>query len=307
MGEKIRKAIEVFRKGGIVIFPTDTVFGVGCRIDDEEAIEKFFLIKRKPKKSPVPILVDSTEMAQKYLKPVSSEVIDKLMKPYWPGGLTIVLPCVLEKVQKRLIGSGGTLGVRVPDHGTILKVIKSIGVPIIASSANFYGDKTPYRFFDIDKKFIALVDFALDGRCTKKIPSTVIDCSKKPWKILREGAVKIQDPELEIQNPNRNIILSIDTSSNKNIIVGLKLNEQEHLLKQRVGLQKAQVALPMISKILKKYSIDLKEINEIKVNTGPGSFTGLRVGISIANVLGAFLKIPINGKKIRELVEPVYK
>ncbi len=102
-------------------------------------------------------------------------------------------------------------------------------------------------------------------------------------------------------------VLFIDTSSNKEIKVGLRLNGKEHVLKQKVGLKRAQVVLPMIDSLLKKYSIDLKEIDGILVNTGPGSFTGLRVGISIANALGFFLKIPINNRKVGDLVEPAYK
>src|SRR4030043_1719240 len=104
MEKNIEKAIKILKQGGIVIFPTDTVFGVSCRIDMEDAVEKLFEIKGKPEKRPAPVLVDSVEMAQEYLKPVSSEVMNKLIKPYWPGGLTIVLPCLSEKVSKRLVG-----------------------------------------------------------------------------------------------------------------------------------------------------------------------------------------------------------
>ena len=191
MDKNVKKAVEVLNQGGIVIFPTDTVFGIGCRVDDKKAVEKLFKIKRKLQESVAPVLVGSTEMAQQYLKPIPKDVFQKLIKPYWPGGLTIVLPGISGKVSARLQSSDGTLGVRMPDHTTVLKIIKSIGIPIVGSSANFYGDKAPYKFSEIDKKLIALVDFVLVGRCGQKVPSTIIDCSKKPWKILRQGAVKL--------------------------------------------------------------------------------------------------------------------
>lgn len=105
----------------------------------------------------------------------------------------------------------------------------------------------------------------------------------------------------------KNIILLIDTSSNQEIKVGLKVNDQEYVLKQKIGVQKAQVVLPMVEKILKKYNLELQNLTGIEVNSGPGSFTGVRVGISIANALGFVLKVPINGKKVGELVEPVYE
>lgn len=101
--------------------------------------------------------------------------------------------------------------------------------------------------------------------------------------------------------------LIIDSSNNKEIVVGLQIDSKKYFLKHKTDSRKAQVILPMIEKILKKHSIKLDDLDEIKVNAGPGSFTGLRIGTSIANVLGFALKIPVNGKNIGELVEPVYK
>lgn len=101
--------------------------------------------------------------------------------------------------------------------------------------------------------------------------------------------------------------LYIDSSDNKLIIVGLKIGDKKYLLKHKVDSKKSQVILPLIDEILQKHSLKLKNIGGIEVNTGPGSFTGLRVGISIANALGFFLKIPINRKKIGEMACPKYK
>ncbi|MEK7502740.1 MAG: tRNA (adenosine(37)-N6)-threonylcarbamoyltransferase complex dimerization subunit type 1 TsaB [Patescibacteria group bacterium] len=102
-------------------------------------------------------------------------------------------------------------------------------------------------------------------------------------------------------------ILVIDTSDSKNIRVGIKINGKSKYISSNAKVLKAQAVLPLIDKVLKANNINLSDINKIKVNTGPGSFTGLRVGISIVNALGFFLKIPINGKKVGKLVEPRYK
>lgn len=102
------------------------------------------------------------------------------------------------------------------------------------------------------------------------------------------------------------VILIIDTSDNKEIKVGLIVNGVKHQIIKE-GSRKAQLVLPMIEEVLKNCQIKLEEITEINVNTGPGSFTGLRVGIAIANALGFGLGIPVNGKKPGELVEPKYK
>lgn len=104
---------------------------------------------------------------------------------------------------------------------------------------------------------------------------------------------------------NRNIILKIDTSNNKEIQVGLDIDGQMFFHKSPVD-RKTQAVLPLTEKLLIENKLTLKDITEINVNAGPGSFTGLRVGVSVANALGFLLEIPINGKKVGELVEPVY-
>lgn len=188
----IQQVIKVLKNGGIVIYPTDTAFGIGCRIDDEKAIERLFKIRERPKNQATPVLVDSLQMAQKYLLPIPKEVIDKLIKPYWPGALTIILPCKTDKVPKLVTGGGETLGIRVPDHPVALELIKRVGVPILGPSANFHGEKTPYRFEDLDKELVKLVDYVVTGNCTLKQQSTVVDCSKKPWRIIRRGAIELK-------------------------------------------------------------------------------------------------------------------
>lgn len=102
------------------------------------------------------------------------------------------------------------------------------------------------------------------------------------------------------------MVLLIDTSSNKQIIVGLRIDGKEDQIKQEIGMQKAQVVLPLIDTLLKKHKLTPSDLTGIEVNTGPGSFTGLRVGVAIANAIGYTLQIPINGQKPGELIEPVY-
>ena len=286
--EEIRKGIKVLKEGGIVIFPTDTAFGIGCRIDDEKAIERLFEIRKRPRIQATPVLVDMLEMAQEYLLPIPRNVIDKLIKPYWPGALTIILQSRIDKVPELVRGGKEALGVRMPDHSIALALIKGIGVPILGPSANFHGEKTPYRFEDLDGKLIKLVDYVVLGECTLRQQSTVIDCSEKPWRIIRQGAVKVQSAKL------KNIIkLIIDTSSNKEIKVGLRTDTKEYVIKETVRHHKAQVVLPLIDKLLYRQKLKITDINSIDVNVGHESFTGIRVGMSIANALSFALGIPI--------------
>ena len=194
MEQEILKAIDIFKNGGIVIFPTDTAFGIGCRIDDEKAIQRLFKICKRPQSMATPVLVESEEMAKRYIEDVPKDV-HELMEKYWPGALTIVLKCKKELVPSFVRGGGNTLGVRVPNHEKILKIIKGVGVPILGTSANFHGEKTPYEFSDLNKELVKLVEFVVSGETTVKKQSTVIDASSKPWRILRLGSVDIK-PEL---------------------------------------------------------------------------------------------------------------
>ncbi|CAN5132028.1 hypothetical protein BH11PAT1_BH11PAT1_5400 [soil metagenome] len=190
--EQIEQAIKVLQEGGIVIFPTDTAFGVGCVLDNEKAVEKLFHLRKRPENKATPVLVDTVTMAQRYLQPIPQNVIDRLIEPYWPGALTIVLPCLPDKIPSFARGQGDTLGVRIPDHPLARAIIRGLQKPILGPSANFAGGNTPYAFEDLDRELIKLVDFVIEGECTVKQASTVIDCSVKPWKIVRNGAVKIE-------------------------------------------------------------------------------------------------------------------
>lgn len=192
MKKNIQRAIEILRHGGIVIFPTDTAFGIGCRIDNEEAVKRLFHIRKRPEENATPVLVDTVTMAQKYLKPIPQEVIDQLIEPYWPGALTIILESRTDRVPSLVRAGGTTLGVRIPDHPVARSLIRETGVPILGPSANFHNEKTPYSFADLNPKLVALVDYVIAGDTSEKQASTIIDCTKHPWTILREGAVKLE-------------------------------------------------------------------------------------------------------------------
>ncbi len=100
--------------------------------------------------------------------------------------------------------------------------------------------------------------------------------------------------------------LLIDTSDNKKIKIGLKIDKKSFYLNSNPTTLKSQVVLILIDKLLKKHGLHIKDVTQIEVNLGPGSFTGVRVGVSVANALGFSLKIPVNGKKVGDLAEPLY-
>jgi len=191
MDNKIQEAIKVLKQGGIVIFPTDTAFGIGCRMDDVQAVEKLFSIRKRSPQQAVPVLFNSVEMVEKYTLGIPQKVRSELMEKYWPGALTIILPANLTKVPKLIRGGGVSIGTRIPAHEVPLSLITGLGVPLIGTSANFHGEPTPYKLADIDPKLHHLVDYLVPGTTTLQKESTVIDCTKEPWEIRRQGAVKL--------------------------------------------------------------------------------------------------------------------
>lgn len=183
--------IEILKRGGVAIFPTDTVMGIGCRIDDKKAVEKVFGIKKRSPQQAVPILVSSIAMAREYVTSIQKDVEGKLMEKYWPGGLTIILPAEKTKVSSLLRGGGENIGLRIPAYKMVQELIEAVGVPIIGTSANFHGEKTPITQVDLNPDLVSLVDGLLEGDSLGQVSSTIIDVTVAPWKVLRMGAIEI--------------------------------------------------------------------------------------------------------------------
>lgn len=186
----IDKAVSVLRDGGIVIFPTDTVWGIGCRFDCVESVKKLYEIRKRPVEKAVPVLVSSVAQASLYYQNIDAKMLE-LVEKYWPGGLTVVAECNFEKVIPEVRGGGATIGLRMPNNDVLLEIISKVGVPILGPSANFSGEKTPTKRSELNPELVSLVDFVVEGECGGNLASTVIDCSKNPWQIIRQGAIEI--------------------------------------------------------------------------------------------------------------------
>ena len=181
----IKEAVNRFKTGGVVIFPTDTVYGIGCTISKKRAVRKIYKIRRDKPTKPQLILVSSINQAFKY--GFFDELAKKFAKMFWPGPLTVVVRA-RAKVPKSIRSQGETVGIRMPNQPPLLEIIRQVGEPILAPSANFHGNRPPGSFAEIDKKLLALVDYAIDianlpgsSQMSKK-PSTVVGC--KPQKLL---------------------------------------------------------------------------------------------------------------------------
>lgn len=184
------EATDLLEDGGIVIFPTDTAFGIGCRIDREASVERLFRIRERPRNKPVPVLCSNIEMAKKYAEELNEEVIS-LMERYWPGALTIVVKAKRGMLLDLVTGSTGTVGLRIPNEKMLQRIIEKVNTPLIGTSANFHGQPTPYTLDGVSEDLINLTDGIIEGETKIKRESTVVDCTGKKWNILRQGAIKL--------------------------------------------------------------------------------------------------------------------
>lgn len=187
---------KLLKEGNLIIYPTDTVYGVGGIIESDESIAKIYKAKERSFKSPLIVLVSDVSKIEKiaYIEEKNREKIEKLIKEFWPGGLTIILN-KKDNVPDIMVSGGKTVGVRMPNLDTALKIIEAAGGLLPTTSANISGETTPRSYDELSEEFKERVEILVDGgRCPIGNASTIIDMSDKP-KILRIGAISIEDIE----------------------------------------------------------------------------------------------------------------
>ncbi|MBU0952137.1 MAG: threonylcarbamoyl-AMP synthase [Elusimicrobia bacterium] len=190
--EKIALAAETIKKGGTVIFPTETVYGIGVDALNPEAVKKVFELKGRPQNNPLTIHIANKQDIIKIAWNIP-DYIFKIINKFMPGPLTIVL--LKNKDVSDLVTAGRqTVGIRMPDHPVAFEFIKESGSLIAAPSANFSGKKSPQSIQEIPKKLLEKADIVLDsGPALTGMPSTVVDFTVSPPKILRQGAITMED------------------------------------------------------------------------------------------------------------------
>lgn len=191
------------RAGKLIIYPTDTVYGVGGIIESEETIENIYKAKERNFKSPLIVLVSDVEKIEKiaYINEKNREKIEKLIKRFWPGGLTIILKRK-DNVPDIMVSGGETVGIRMPEHEIALNIISRAGGMLPTTSANISGEATPKSYVELSEKFKSRVDIIVDGgECPIGSASTIIDLSDEP-KILRLGAISVEEIEKVIGKIN---------------------------------------------------------------------------------------------------------
>jgi len=187
--EGIRKSVEIIENGGVIIFPTDTVYGIGCNPYDANAVKKIYQIKSREKIKSLPVLASSIEI----VKQISTidEFTEKIIKKYWPGPLTLILK-LKDKNLKKSLNLEDKIAVRIPNSVCTLKLLNKCNL-IVGTSANVSGDSSftnPQECIKNVKNYDVFVD---GGTITSKGESTIIEIENEKIHVIREGALKKED------------------------------------------------------------------------------------------------------------------
>ncbi len=187
---EISRALEILRKGGIVAFPTDTVYGLGALAFDNAAIESIYMAKDRPLEKAIPILIGDLSDLDR----IGSDIPDMALRfaeRFWPGPLTCVLPKKL--ILPPAVSATSTVAVRIPNHPDALALLRAAG-PMAVTSANISGAQNPLTAQDVYEQLHGRIPIILDGGKTPGgIPSTLVDCNGEKPVILREGPITLEN------------------------------------------------------------------------------------------------------------------
>jgi L-threonylcarbamoyladenylate synthase len=188
----ILKAAEIIRRGGLVVFPTETVYGLGANALDASAVGKIYALKGRPATSPLIVHVAGIEQARE-LAAEWPEEAERLAREYWPGPLTLVVPKKVE-IPDEVTARLNTVGLRVPRHPVALELLRAAQVPIAAPSANRFTQLSPTTAQHVREAFGEETPFLLDGgRCEVGLESTVIAVTKDGLEVLRPGMAFVEE------------------------------------------------------------------------------------------------------------------
>jgi L-threonylcarbamoyladenylate synthase len=184
----LRKAVDILRRGELVAFPTDTVYGVGAHAMLSAAVEQLYVAKGRPSHRPIPLLLSDAAA----MEAVCADIPDlawRIAERFWPGGLSVVLHRATT-VPDAVTSGGATVAIRVPDHSLVRELCRKLGVPLAATSANRHGRPPPVTAGGVLESLGGRIPLVLDGGlCPGGMASTVLDLTVSPPVILRQGPV----------------------------------------------------------------------------------------------------------------------
>jgi tRNA threonylcarbamoyl adenosine modification protein (Sua5/YciO/YrdC/YwlC family) len=186
--KEIRLVVDILKRGGIIIYPTDTVYGLGCDITNAKAVEIITRFKGvKIEKSNLSFICSDLSQLSEFTKPLSNQTF-KLLKNYLPGPFTFILNAN-SNVPKYFKGKKKTVGVRIPDNSIIIEIVRELGNPIMSTSIHDEDELLEYSTDPelIHEKFSDFADVVIDGGYGQNVPSTIVDCTGEDPFVVRQG------------------------------------------------------------------------------------------------------------------------
>jgi tRNA threonylcarbamoyl adenosine modification protein (Sua5/YciO/YrdC/YwlC family) len=217
--EHIREAARLIASGGLVAFPTETVYGIGCNAEDSAAVERLRAVKARPEEKPFTLHIAEREAVARLVEKVPAAA-EKLMRRYWPGPLTIVCPSA----------DGSGVGLRMPSNRIALELLRRCRAPVYAPSANLSGQEPAKTAQEVAKSLGHNLDLILDGGPTSlKEASTVVRVSEEGWEVLRHGSIA---PDMIQRTLGRTIVFVCTANSCRSPMAEYQCKE---MLAERLG------------------------------------------------------------------------
>ena len=186
--KQVEEGISILKRGGIVAFPTDTVYGLGACASNEQAVERVYELKERPRNMALPLLLANVSQIGEVAENVP-QIAWLLARHFLPGALTLVLP-KSDSLPDIVTAGGGTIAVRIPAHPVPVALAEGLGAPIIGTSANLSGKPSALTADEVYSQFGDSIDLIINGgRCPGGRESTIVDATGETLVILREGAI----------------------------------------------------------------------------------------------------------------------
>ena len=188
ISQQITQGVSILGNGGVIAFPTDTVYGLGASMLIPAAIERVFLVKERPREMPLPLLVADIEQISNITETITDTAL-QLINTFLPGALTLVMPRS-GKVPDIVTAGNSTVAVRIPAHQVPLAIIRELGASVVGTSANRSGMKSPLTANEVRTQLGSKVDMVIDGgRSLGEKESTIVDVTGETPRVIREGAI----------------------------------------------------------------------------------------------------------------------
>lgn len=255
--ESPKTAAEFIRRGGIVAFPTETVYGLGANVFDEKAVAKIFEAKQRPNDNPLIAHVGTIEQIKLLTDNITPNA-QKFIEAFFPAALTLVLP-KSEKVPLIATANLDTIGVRMPKHELAREFLKYCKTPVVAPSANLSGKPSPTKWEAVFEDLNSRIDCILQGNATEiGLESTVVDCTSEIPLILRSGAVTLEElqkivPETQLYRVEKDEIVRSPGLKHRHysprakvILISRKSKVESLKSKAFIGLSKPETTFDLI-------------------------------------------------------------